>query len=86
MAMNIKSDVAHELARELAARTGETITSAVIVALRERLERVRSDPDEVRSRAEALLAIGRDTAPRLREPGRSAEHGELLYDTSGLPR
>jgi antitoxin VapB len=32
-----------------------------------------------------LLAIGADTAPRLREPFRSAEHGQLFYDQHGLP-
>jgi antitoxin VapB len=35
--------------------------------------------------ADRLLAIGRDTAPRLREPLRSADHGDLLYDDQGLP-
>ena len=36
--------------------------------------------------ADRLLAIGRDTAPRLREPFRTADHGGLLYDERGLPR
>jgi antitoxin VapB len=35
--------------------------------------------------ADRLLAIGADTAPRLREPLRSADHGDLLYDDQGLP-
>jgi hypothetical protein len=42
--------------------------------------------DAVHIRAEALLAIGRDVAWRLQEPGRSADHGELLYDAAGLPQ
>ena len=29
--------------------------------------------------AARLLAIGRDTAPRLKEPYRSGEHGDLLF-------
>lgn len=33
-----------------------------------------------------LLAIGRDCATRLKEPYRSADHGDLLYDELGLPR
>ncbi len=37
MALNIKSEEADRLARELADRTGETLTQAVITALRERL-------------------------------------------------
>ena len=35
--------------------------------------------------AERLLAIGRKCAPRLEEPFRSTEHGDLLYDENGVP-
>lgn len=61
-------------------------TQAVTVALQERLERIRLQHGDARRRAQALLAIGRDTARRLGEPARSTEHGELLYDERGLPR
>jgi antitoxin VapB len=37
--LNIKSDEADRLARQLAAETGETLTEAVLNALRQRLER-----------------------------------------------
>lgn len=84
--MNIKSEAAHELARTLATQTGETITEAVTVSLRERLERLHGDDNAVQVRAQALLAIGRDTAWRLQEPGRSVDHGAMLYDDAGLPR
>jgi antitoxin VapB len=46
MALNLKSEEADRLARELADRTGETLTQAVITALRERLERCRPRPDD----------------------------------------
>jgi antitoxin VapB len=36
--------------------------------------------------ADRLLEIGKDCAKRLKEPFRSADHGELLYDDRGLPR
>jgi len=36
--LSIKSDEADRLARELAAETGESLTEAVVIALRERLE------------------------------------------------
>lgn len=36
--------------------------------------------------ADRLLAIGKDCAAHLKEPFRSAEHGELLYGERGLPR
>jgi antitoxin VapB len=35
--------------------------------------------------ADLLLAIGQDTALRLHEPFRTADHGDLLYDERGLP-
>ena len=41
MALNIKSDEADRLARELAAATGESLTTAVTAALRERLAKVK---------------------------------------------
>ena len=40
MSLNIKDPQAHGLARQLAEATGETLTGAVVAALRERLERV----------------------------------------------
>lgn len=84
MSLNIKSDEAHRLARELAAATGESVTAAVTEALRERLERVQRERDG--SLADRLLAIGRDCAKRLKEPYRSLDHGDFLYDERGLPR
>ena len=39
MALSIEDPEADRLARELAARTGETLTEAIVVALRERLAR-----------------------------------------------
>jgi antitoxin VapB len=48
MALNIKSNEADRLARELAAATGESITTAVTVALAERLARVRRGPASAR--------------------------------------
>ena len=41
MALSVKDPEADRLAREVVARTGETLTTAVIVALRERLARLR---------------------------------------------
>jgi antitoxin VapB len=38
------------------------------------------------SLADRLLAIGRDCAARLKEPFRSVDPGDLLYDERGLPR
>lgn len=41
MALSIKNDEADRLARTLAQTTGETLTEAIVIALRERLERER---------------------------------------------
>jgi antitoxin VapB len=84
LSLNIKSEEAHRLARELATLTGESMTAAVTHAVRERLDRVRRERGT--GLADRLLAIGRDCASRLKEPFRSADHGDLLYDEQGLPR
>ena len=84
MGLNIKNEEAHRLAQELAERTGETMSAAVTTALRERLDRVRREQGD--GLADRLMAIGKDCAKRLKEPFRSADHGELFYDDRGLPR
>jgi antitoxin VapB len=84
MGLNIKNPEIHPLARELAERTGESMTAAVTTAVRERLDRVRREQGA--SLADRLLEIGRDCAKRLKEPFRSADHDALLYDDRGLPR
>jgi antitoxin VapB len=84
VALNIKSDEAHKLARQLAKLTGESLTDTVITAIRERLSRVRlgSKPEL----ADRLTEIGKDCAAHIKEPYRSIDHGELLYNEKGLPR
>jgi len=84
MAMNIKNEQAQRLAKELADLTGESMTGAITEALRERLDRVRAERGA--GLADRLLWIGKDCAAHLREPFRSVDHGELLYDERGLPR
>ena len=81
----IKNDETCRLAGTLARLTGETMTGAITVALRERLE-----GEEHRRGADALVrelhAIGQRCAS-LPGPGPSAiEHGDFLYDERGLPR
>ena len=86
MSLNIKSEQAERLVRQLAAETGESMTRAVTVAVTERLERVRGDEqDEAVRRARRMREIGLDAASRWVEPYRSADHGDLLYDEVGLP-
>lgn len=84
MSLNIKDAQTHELAKQLAALTGESMTAAVREAVRERLERVRSAPEE--RLAERLVKIGKECAAHWKEPYRSVDHGDLLYDENGLPK
>jgi len=85
MGLNIKNDETCLLARDLARLTGETMTGAITVALRERLAREKRRRN-LDARIEDLLAIGRRCAGSL-EPGPSSvEHGDLLYDERGLPQ
>jgi prevent-host-death family protein len=53
--------------------------------------RTSDDIDEPRAEMESdlalrLIAIGRDCAAHLKEPYRSIDHADLLYDERGLPR
>ena len=83
MALNIKDERADRLVRELAAETGENLTTAVTVAVTERLERVRGAVPRER-RAEKLTKIADRSAQRPVRDARSAE--EILgYDADGLP-
>jgi len=54
----------------------------VTESVRERLDRLRGGE---RGLAERLMADGKDVAPRLPEPYRSADHADLLYGEDGLP-
>lgn len=85
--MNIKNEETTALARELAAATGETVTRAVTVAIRERLVRVRQlDQAAAAERVAKMHRIALDAASRWVEPYRSTNHAQLLYDEAGLPR
>ena len=78
MALNIKNEETYRLARELAELTGETMTEAVTVALRERLEREKL--------VKELHAIGEHCASLLSDGPSAVEHGDFLYDERGLPK
>jgi antitoxin VapB len=60
------------------------MTAAVTIAVRERLDRLRSE--QRTGLAHRLLQIGQDCAKRLKEPYRSVDHDNLLFDDRGLPR
>lgn len=82
MSLNIKDPEAHRLAHAIAEATGQSMTRAVTEALRERYAQI-----ERRRRAASvaeLLAIADRAASHVKRP--YADHAELLYDESGLPK
>jgi antitoxin VapB len=86
MAVSIKDPETDHLIRELARRTGETQVAAVKAAVMERLARLDHEQEQLRhSRRDRLLAIARDTAPRLAGISQSTDIGSYLYDGRGLP-
>jgi antitoxin VapB len=83
MALSIKSIETEHLAREIAARTGESLTGAIQKALEERLERLNSN-----RRSLALAAQIDDILKRVDEmPDLDARTPDEIigYDENGLP-
>src|SRR4051794_35741530 len=82
MHLRVKNNEARKLAAELAKLAGESLTSAVTLALRERLERERRRRRTDRTAAQ-LMKIGSQFAA-LADSGRSPD--EILgYNDHGLP-
>jgi antitoxin VapB len=83
MPLSIKHPEADRLARELAAKMGETLTDAVMNALRERLERHsgRKRPLQLRDELRAI----RERCAKLPVLDNRAPDEILGYDERGLP-
>ena len=81
MALSIKTAEADRLARQLAALTGESLTEAVTVAIRERIQRLRPGDDVFLERIRRLqdeIAAMPVVDPRTGD--------EIIgYDENGLP-
>lgn len=84
MTLEIKHPEADDLARELARATGETISQAVVNALRERLERERARQNGPDSLAEKLLRIGQECAALPLQDDRHPDD-VIGYDKHGVP-
>ena len=83
MSLNIKNPEAHRLARKLAEATGESLTEAVTVSLRERLASVQRQ-EEPAGLVGAVAEIQDFVAALPDRDLRCAE--EILgYDARGLP-
>lgn len=82
LSLNIKDPAAHRLAQAIAEVTGETLTRAVIEALRERYERLQRRDYE--ALAADIRAIAERAAVHIKRP--YLDHAEFLYDERGLPK
>jgi antitoxin VapB len=84
MALNIKDDETDKLAREVAERAGESLTEAIRVALRERLQRLSGRQRAVTQREKIYEILERvDALPRKTD----LTDDEILgYDEDGIPR
>lgn len=83
MALSIKSVEADRLARELATETGESLTDAIVISLRERLDRHRATRGG--GIAVRLRRLQETVADLPLQDPRTAEQ-ILGYDGDGLPR
>lgn len=87
-ALNIKNEEAVRLVKELAELEGESMTTVVIEAVRDRLERKRQPVvDEERMRY--ILGLGRQVREhmqRVNPEWLERDPTEDLYDEDGLPR
>lgn len=90
MALHIRQERTEKLAREVAKRTGETLTAAVHKALEERLARLGTQKREDEERMlRDLREISQRSAAAFRATGETRTSTELLdelYDENGLPR
>ena len=83
MALSIKSIQAEHMARDIAAKTGESLTGAILTALQERLDRLKnqrrtqvltSQLDDILRRVDAMPTVD------------ARSEDEILdYDDDGLP-
>jgi antitoxin VapB len=86
MALNIKDEETYQLTKELARRTGESLTLAVKLSVKERLERQMATSAE-ESRMEWLDRVTKETAEIMND-GRTSKQlmDELYDDETGLPK
>lgn len=83
MALSIKDPEAVRLARAVTQYTGETMTQAVITALRERLAREERKAQAIDTLVDEVMQIGQHFAalPVLDQHNLA----DMLYDENGLP-
>lgn len=88
MALNIKNERVHELARQAAAASGQSQTSAIEAALQQYLRGLGADPDEAEAgaRAEAVRQIAAEFRADVGRANTEVRVIADLYDDAGLPK
>jgi len=84
VSLNLKNPKAHELATELSKITGESLTTAVITALEQRLSRERYKAGGT-SKAARMRVFAKRFAAGLDQSLKSEDHA-WLYDENGMPK
>lgn len=83
--LNIKNEEVHRKAHELAKLTGESVTTAVGLAIDQRLEREQKNSKK-QGRLEWLLQLSKETSALMNDGRTSKELIDELYDPeTGLP-
>ncbi len=83
MALHIKDPEAERLARELARRTGDTMTGVIVDALRESFAREQRKARDAEDVFRDIMEIAEHCASLPVHDNRTLE--EMLYDEHGLP-
>ena len=89
MTASINTERNEDLARRLAARTGQAPEDAVEQALTEKLSRVESEPPKNRKKASAeeLMAMAKEISAMMSPEWKTWDYDADLYDEeTGLPK
>lgn len=84
-AINIKNQEAVRLVKELAGIKGESMTTVVIEAVREKLEREHK-PQINEARVQYWLEVGKELRARADPEWLASDPAAALYDETGLPK
>jgi hypothetical protein len=86
MGISIKSPVAEDRIRELAALRGVSLVAAVTEAVEREIEREKLSRSRKKLMADWLMEIAQETGPRMNDGKTSKELMDVLYDPeTGLP-
>jgi hypothetical protein len=86
MGISIKSPVAEDRIRELAALRGVSLVAAVTEAVEREIEREKQSQRRKKLMADWLMEIAQETGPRMNDGKTSKELMDELYDPeTGLP-